>query len=77
MLGWIDDENKFKTYQDIKNIISEFKSLKTENEDTIEQCKENIERCENQMSALQEILNQAEIEEFRAMNPRAKDVYKF
>ena len=77
LLGWSDEDNEFKTYQDIKNFISEFKMTKATCLDQMEILKENIEKCDKQIEALQEILNQAEIEEFRAMNPKAKDVYKF
>lgn len=77
LLGWSDPDDKFKSFQDIKDLISEYKTVKQTCVDQIDVLKENVESCDNQIEALTEILNQSEIEEFRAMNPRAKDVYKF
>lgn len=76
-LGWSDPDNRFKTLQDIKDLISEYKMVKQTCIDQIDVLKENVESCDNQIEALTEIYNQSEIEEFRAMNPKAKAVYKF
>lgn len=76
-LGWSDPNGRFKSFQDIKDIISEFKTVKETCLNQIDVLKENIEICDNQIESLTEILNQSEIEEFRAMNPNAKAVYKF
>jgi hypothetical protein len=76
LLGWRDEDGLFKTYQDIKDLISQYKLTKQTCVDQIDILKENIEKCDEQIEALTDILNQSEIEEFREMNPKAKGIYK-
>lgn len=52
------------------------KMQKQENLDLIEICKENVELAEENIANAEAVLRQAEIEEFKAMNPRAKSVDK-
>jgi hypothetical protein len=73
-----DDVNSdyLNTFEDIDFEIKEIKSCVSIMEDNIENAKDIISRAEEQIIFLNNLKNQAEIEEFRAMNPKAKDVYK-
>ncbi len=70
-------EQELNTIKDINSIISSQKEVIQFQEDRISDAQEIIEKCNLNIERLESIKNQAEIEEFRAMNPKAKAVYKF
>ena len=76
-LGYIEDEdNGLNTIEDIEHEIKEAKRGISEMEDLIEQAKELIKHHEENIDFLTALKDQAEIEEFKAMNPKATAVYK-
>ncbi|MBC7847238.1 MAG: hypothetical protein H7Y10_12175 [Flavobacterium sp.] len=77
-LGYIEDDNSMlNTIDDIEHEIKEAKRGISEMEDVIEQAKELIKNHEENINFLTALKDQTEIEEFRAMNPKAKAIYKF
>lgn len=76
-LGYIEaDDSILNSIEDIEYEIKEAKRSISEMEDVIEQAKELIQNHEENINFLTALKDQAEIEEFRAMNPKAKGVYK-
>jgi uncharacterized coiled-coil protein SlyX len=61
----------------LKTTLAEQKQIVTEMEDVIIQAQETIKEAQDNIDLLQSVLNQAEIEEYKDMNPHAKAVYKF
>lgn len=77
-LGYIeDDDSMLNSIDDIEHEIKEAKRGISGMEDVIEQAKELIQQHEENINFLTALKDQTEIEEFRAMNPKAKAVYKF
>ena len=77
-LGYIEnDDSGLNTIDDIEHEIKEAKRGISEMEDLIEQAKEIIKNHEENINFLTALKDQTEIEEYRAMNPRATAVYKF
>lgn len=78
VLGYIEDDNSMlNTIDDIEHEIKEAKRGISEMEDVIEQAKDLIKQHEENINFLTALKDQTEIEEFRAMNPKAKAIYKF
>lgn len=75
-LVWNSDEFSCDSVAGIQEFINYMKMQRQENLDTIEACKNNVELAEGNIANAQAVLDQAEIEEFKAMNPKAKDVFK-
>jgi hypothetical protein len=72
-----DDDNKLNTVEDINLGIKDAERSIGEMEDVIVQANELIEHHKKNIEFLNVLKDQAEIEEFKAMNPKAKVVYKF
>lgn len=77
-LGYIEnDDSGLNTIEDIEHEIKEAKRGISEMEDVIEQAKEIIKNHEENLDFLNALKDQTEIEEFKAMNPKATAIYKF
>ena len=75
-LSWNCLEYDCDSIDSIKSFISYQKMLEQEQIDILETTKENIETINNNITNAENIINQTEIEEYKQLNPRAKNIYK-
>ncbi len=77
VLGYIDEpSDDYNTLEQIDLHIKNAKEGILKMENSILETKELIENIQDQLLFYTDLKNQAEIEEFRDMNPKAKAVYK-
>ena len=75
-LGFEYDEN-YKNEADLDREIKEKEDLKEQCLEKIESLKEAFGTIEKYIEQMKMIKQQFEIEEYRLMNPHAKEIYKF
>lgn len=76
-LKWSDDstESEMDTIKKIKQEVSDYEGLIETCLQSIEEYKEHIESAERSIESLKTIIDQVEIEEYKEMNPNAKDIF--
>lgn len=70
--GFSDEEGNFKKLEDIKNHLSEWKEQKNKCLDIIENMKDNIDQCNENIEAFEIIIHQVLVEEMKELNKGKK-----
>ena len=70
--GEVIEGIELNTEKDLDAIISEFKTLIISGESNIEQLKDSVKNCKEQLEILQTIKHQIKVEEYKELNPRHK-----
>lgn len=74
-LGYEYDKDSLKTIKEIENLSKDATNEIENLINIIERCKESIEKLEECVAVFQELLRQIKIEEYKAINPKAKDIF--
>ena len=64
-----------KSIKELKSELSEYKELAEKCRLYIEECNENIESANHHMNNIRAVIKQVEVEEYKKLNPNAKDVF--